>query len=204
MTTTETSGKTSRPKAVKALLLLLVVVAAVCLKAETETIDSYTWSYRVNGDEAEITNVSPKPTGSIAIPSMLGGRRVTSLGNHALYDCNGLASVMIPDSVTRIGNSAFEGCSVLASIMIPGSVTNIGVSAFYRCGGLISISVADNNVNFMSRNGLLLTKDGTTLVQGVNGNVIIPAGCAAACGRCACRPQSGKAYTRPEKLRSEA
>ena len=40
--------------------------------------------------------------------------------------------------------------------------------------GLKSISVADGNATYSSANGLLLSKDDKTLIQGVNGDVTIP------------------------------
>ena len=101
---------------------------------------------------------------------------VTSIGDSAFYGCSGLRSVTIPDSVTSIGDSAFRSCRGLTSITIPDSVTSIGSYAFYGCSGLTSISVAEENDNYMSRNGMLLTKDGTTLIQGINGDVVIPNG----------------------------
>ena len=38
----------------------------------------------------------------------------------------------------------------------------------------MSINIDANNPNYLSSNGLLLSKDGKTLIQGINGNVTIP------------------------------
>ena len=52
------------------------------------------------------------------------------LNNSAFWDCSGLTSVTIPNSVTSIGYSAFYNCIGLTSVTIGGSVTSIGGSAF--------------------------------------------------------------------------
>ena len=124
---------------------------------------------------------------------------VTSIGDYAFSECDGLTSVIIPDSVTSIGCSAFECCSGLTSVTIPtnvtsigdcafgecsgltymtipDSVTSIGSEVFYGCDGLMGISVGAGNMQYKSVNGLILSKDGRTLVCGVNGDVVIPDG----------------------------
>ena len=73
---------------------------------------------------------------SITIPNS-----VTTIGDHAFYECKSLASVTIPNSVTTIGYWAFEGCENLTSITIPNSVTTIGGYAFYDCKSLTSITI---------------------------------------------------------------
>ena len=107
--------------------------------------------------------------GDVVIPD-----GVTSIGSGAFEGCSGLTSVTIPDSVTSIGKSAFCNCSGLTRIRIPVSVTNIEPSAFWGCNSMESFSVADENPAYKSESGLLLTKDGKTLLAGVNGDVVIP------------------------------
>jgi len=142
-------------------------------------VDGYTWKYSIIDGEATIASrtewkwnawhfdcaISPKPSGAITIPSKLGGR-----------------------TVTRIGNRAFGGCSNLTSVTIPASITNIGIEvrwliesserperyAFEDCTNLDSFNVDRNNPVYASNGGMLCSKDGHMLICGINGNVIIP------------------------------
>ena len=87
-----------------------------------------TWTYNVyngmvslGGGTSSSIAVSTSTTGTITIPSNLGGYVVTRIGDNAFLSCSGLNSVTIPDSVTSIGYSAFYGCSGLTSIVFEGN-----------------------------------------------------------------------------------
>jgi hypothetical protein len=81
---------------------------------------------------------------SVTIPNS-----VTSIGDSAFYNCSGLTSVSIPNSVTSIGASAFYNCSGLTSVTIPHSVTSIGASAFYNCTNLSVVNFNASNCTTM-------------------------------------------------------
>ena len=135
----------------KSFMSLLAFAASMSLLATTEKVGDYTWNYRINGNTAEIYQestkaaISPYPTGAVTIPSTLGGKPVTKIGQHAFYECRGLTSVTIPDSVTSI--DGFSGCTNLVSITIPDSVTRIEWGAFARCSGLTSITIPNSVTN---------------------------------------------------------
>ena len=54
--------------------------------------------------------ISPFVEGVIVIPSSVNGYKVTSIGHKAFYGCNGLTSIILPNSVTFIGRYAFYEC----------------------------------------------------------------------------------------------
>ena len=65
----------------------------------------------------------------------------TSIYDNAFWDCSGLTSINIPDSVATIGNSAFSNCSALTSCTIGSGVISIGDWALYGCSGLTNIDI---------------------------------------------------------------
>ena len=68
---------------------------------------------------------------------------MTSIGSNAFYNCSGLTSITIPNSVTSIGEDAFTG-SGLTSVTIPNSVTSIGSIAFRYCSSLTSVTIPNS------------------------------------------------------------
>jgi hypothetical protein len=75
-----------------------------------------------------------------------------------------LKGIILPDSLTSIGDNAFKDCGSLTSVTISAGVTSISRSAFSGCTNLGAITVKSANTAFASEDGVLLTKDKTTLV----------------------------------------
>lgn len=102
---------------------------------------------------------------------------VTSIEDWALVG-SGLTSLTLPQSVTNIGNLAFGLCENLTSVTIPANVMSIGVIPFLDSTNITSFVVAEDNPNYKSQDGYLLSKDGKTLLAGVivDGDVTIPDG----------------------------
>ena len=69
---------------------------------------------------------------------------VTSIGEYSFARCDGLTSLIIPNSVTEIGEGAFSSCEGLTSVIIPNSVTKIGANAFRWCYGLPSVIIPNS------------------------------------------------------------
>ena len=143
--------------------------------------------------------ISVSITGELTIPSSLGGYPVTGIGEHAFYKCKKLTSVTIPNSVTNIERCAFEQCGGLTSVEIPESVATLDYAAFGSCSSLTTVKlrgkscpawgapfiscpllaafeVEPDNLRCKVVDGMLLSKDGTRLLVGVNGDVVIPDG----------------------------
>jgi hypothetical protein len=81
---------------------------------------------------------------STSLTSVAIGNSVTSIGDHAFYECISLTSVAIPSSVTSIEEGAFSRCTSLTSVAIPNSVTSIGRCAFSGCTSLPSVTIGSS------------------------------------------------------------
>ena len=95
---------------------------------------------------------------------------------YAFCECKNLESIDIPDHVSYIGDYAFSGCERLKNIEIPIGATDVGEGVFSYCNELKNINVADDNMSFVSHDGILYNKDMTELLcapGGLEGDIHI-------------------------------
>ena len=117
-----------------------------CSKLTSFVVDENNTAYQsINGNlyskdgTVLVAYARGKTDASFVVPNT-----VTTIGDSAFYDCDGLTSVTIPDAVTTIGNYAFYDCDGLTSVTIPDAVTTIGDHAFYDCYKLTSVTIGDS------------------------------------------------------------
>lgn len=135
-----------------AALLCIALSLSGCIRDGEE---SSPFEYTITDEGAELTRY----TGSakeVEIPDSFEGRPVTSIGARAFYNCTGLETVSLPDSVAGIGQEAFALCT-----------------------SLTAFQVDENNVAYTAQDGVLFSKDMTTLVacpEGREGTYTVPDG----------------------------
>ena len=76
---------------------------------------------------------------SITLPTSRNSKDY-EIYEYALYGCNNLTNVIIPNSVTSIGNSAFGSCDNLVNVYIGDSVVSID-RAFSDCNNLTNVVI---------------------------------------------------------------
>ncbi|MDD6701965.1 MAG: leucine-rich repeat domain-containing protein [Bacteroidales bacterium] len=159
----------------KVLFVLAILIAnSISASAIEFTVDGVLYS--VNNDNTTVMVAGypsgSKPTGDLTIPESVTygdiSYSVTSIGSDAFYDCSGLTSVTIPNSVTEIGSGAFDGTAwynnqpdglVYAglvayqykgtmpsgtSIVLKEGTKGIAGFAFFYCTGLTSVTIPNS------------------------------------------------------------
>ena len=113
-----------------------------------------------------------------------GCQSVKSIGNYAFGGCKSLKEHSPLNSLQSLGCYAFANCSVLSYFVAPNSLTSIGEYAFYNsgvknivlgdlpfrkdmvqaCNRLESVEVSNSNKVFQSKEGVIFSKDGETIL----------------------------------------
>ncbi len=85
----------------------IVFMATFCTQAATETVNGIEWTYSVLNEKVTITDVSSYVSGTVTIPSTLGGCSVEKIGDSIFFERQSITSVIIPYGVKSIGAYAF-------------------------------------------------------------------------------------------------
>jgi len=120
------------------------------------------------GTVAVVGSQNARTEYEVIIPSSVNSAgvkySVTQIGEQAFCFNNNLTNVTIPNCVTHIGGAAFANCTGLTNLIIGKSVTHIGDAAFSLCVNLKTIEVDKDNQSYASVDGVLLSKDMTSLL----------------------------------------
>ena len=65
---------------------------------------------------------------TVTIPNMIGGKRVSEIGNHAFKGCVGIEKVVISEGIEILGNGVFLNCKELKEVVLPGTLKRIGTA----------------------------------------------------------------------------
>lgn len=89
---------------------------------------------------------------------------ITSIGKGFFNGNSDMENIEIPESVTSIGAYAFRNCRSLTSIELSGNIAALSGTAFDGCTKLLAVNIAENNDNYVSREGVVYNKDVTEIV----------------------------------------
>lgn len=119
-------------KIILVFLIMCLVIPSV-MSAKTKigdlyyNLDSSTLTAEVTYYYYNSTSNRNYVSGELTIPETVeyDGKSysITSVGDYAFYNCSGLTSLTLPNSVISIGYYAFSYCSGLTSLTFPNSVT---------------------------------------------------------------------------------
>lgn len=125
--------------------------------------DGVIWAITVYGksNTAELGAYGKKPVISTSASGML------TVPSEVILNNGGAESILTSKkySVKSIPDGAFSGCDKITGVNIPASIASIGSDAFNGCTSLTIIAVSSSSKYYSSRNGILYSKDGKTLVK---------------------------------------
>lgn len=126
------------------ILCLIIVIYTVPGLRPLFTYPGFRYlRFEETGDGTLNVKYCSRYAAKVEIPSRVGGKAVTGIGEHAFRDCRSLEELVLPDSILTIEENAFERCMALKKIDIPAGVSKIGAAAF-SCAGIETLTVPDN------------------------------------------------------------
>lgn len=97
---------------------------------------------------------------SISLPQQLN-----SIEDHTFDGCRKLEQIDIPQSIKRIGRFAFRDCQRISSLFLPASALEFYSNSVNGCSMMRSINVDSMNPVFSSVDGVVYSKDSSSLIR---------------------------------------
>ncbi len=165
------------------------------------------YEYSVVSGKVTIEGCHESLSGTVKIPSKIGGYNVVAISAIAFAGNNKISAIEIPQGVTTIGEKAFFNCDELVSVSVPASVVSIGKSAFADCAKLTAVSVDEANMNFSSdAEGALFNEAKTEIIYyptgKTNAEYEIPAGVVTVGENAFCGNKYLEKITLPKEVRT--
>lgn len=113
-----------------------------------------------DGNSYSVSNIINTTKTELVIPSTFNGKPVTNIID---LDSGDLLVLTIPDSI--ISSCDFSKCLNLERVNIGAGITSNIVSLFYNnCYNIKYIGISQNNPTYSSRDGIVFSKNGKTIV----------------------------------------
>ncbi|MDO9630100.1 MAG: InlB B-repeat-containing protein [Acholeplasmataceae bacterium] len=113
----------------------------------------------------EVSSGTANELVEIFIPKYYLGTPVQSIAIQGFAYCSQMESIHLPETLKRIKSSAFLYASSLKSLHIPASVSMMDTTIFRFTNQLEEITVDLTSMHYKSLEGVLFSKDGTTLIR---------------------------------------
>ena len=163
------------------------------LASEYTTIYATNDDFRYNIENGAVTiwdYINPKrytEKHNVVIPGTIEGYPVTTIDHHT-FSSYALVGAFVPENVQSIGLGAFNSCLSLRFVSLPSTATEIDIYAFENCPNLEEIYIEMSNPVYTSLDGILYSKDITTLIKCPEGKteLFIPNGVTTILRCCDC------------------
>ena len=127
---------------------LSVIIPLVNVNAETYYDGNINWQYEIDGEgnaiNVKMFSASGNLPSSFTFPETIDGHTVISIESSALF---------------------YQYSQNVTDLTIPKSIQSIHVQAFIQLVNLVNINVSNENEYYVSRNGILYSKDETAIIK---------------------------------------
>jgi len=115
--------------------------------------------------DAGITEISGHSFGGFeSLEKVVINGNNVSVRHAAFYECINLKEIENTENISRIFTHAFYGCKSLTSLHFGNNLSVLENDAFKNCTSLEEVSISEDNPNFTSLDGVVYTKDMSTLI----------------------------------------